>query len=252
MLEFKGVYAGYDKENIIKNTTFTVKNGEITVLVGKNGCGKSTLIKCLNRQINIREGKIMIDSKDITLYSPKDRAKKIAIMPQIRSIPSISVEGLAAHGRYPHLSYGRRLGEKDREIVDKALKLTNTEGLRHRNVSELSGGQRQRVYLAMTLAQSSEYIVLDEPAAYLDITYQLELMDMLKLLKSMGRTVLAVYHDLSQALKIADSIGVMENGEVIFQGGVTECLEEKILEKVFRVKAHSISLDSGSFVVFEK
>lgn len=157
-------------------------------------------------------------------------------MAQSRNIPEISAERMVLHGRFPYLSYPRRYGKEDYEIVRKAMEQVDAAELSGRAMSELSGGQRQRIYLAMALAQSTETILMDEPTTFLDVEHQLELMELAKKLSAQGKAVVMVLHDICLALRTADAVVVMENGQIVESGTPEELYELGILEEVFHVR----------------
>lgn len=235
MLKFVNVSASYGGRKILDNINIDFLKNRITTIIGPNGCGKSTLVNCVSGQVDLMEGSVIINDVHLKSMSTKERAKKVAVFPQIRQIPYITSKTLVEHGRFPHQGFLRRQSEKDKLIVDESMKFTNTECFSYLNVNNLSGGERQRVFFSMCLAQDSEYIILDEPTTYLDIAYQLEFLDLLKKLKEKGKTIILILHDISQALQISDSIVLMESGKVISQCSPNEYLENHLIEKVFNV-----------------
>ena len=200
MIAIKDLYSGYGDDDILKGVSLNILNNKLTVIAGPNGCGKSTLLKTISGIIKKTSGSIFIDDIDLSNISPLDRAKRIAYLSQNRSVPDIAVKNLVLHGRFPYLSYPRRYRAEDREAVDMALERMGIEGLRDKMVSELSGGERQKVYIAMALAQGSDYLLLDEPTTFLDISHQFQLLDLAKELCSENKSVVMVLHNLESAL----------------------------------------------------
>ena len=201
MFELQRVAVGYDEKPLLQNISFAVQNGQITTLVGTNGCGKTTLLKAIARQLPLLEGKILLQGRSIQEYDRKEFARAAAFMPQVRNIPEITVRGLVSHGRFPYLGLSRQMTTKDRAAVEEAMQVTGVARWANRDLRELSGGERQRVYLAMALAQGGQTILLDEPTTYLDVAAQFELLELLRTLADQGKTVLLVLHDLAQALQ---------------------------------------------------
>ena len=236
MIAIKDLYSGYGDDDILKGVSLNILNNKLTVIAGPNGCGKSTLLKTISGIIKKTSGSIFIDNVDLSNISPLDRAKRIAYLSQNRSVPDIAVKNLVLHGRFPYLSYPRRYRAEDREAVDIALERMGIEGLRDKMVSELSGGERQKVYIAMALAQGSDYLLLDEPTTFLDISHQFQLLDLAKELCSENKSVVMVLHNLESALSIADSFILMDKGRLLFEGGVDDVYSSKLIDKVFNVE----------------
>lgn len=199
MIRLKNIISGYSGTEIIKNIDISFEKGSITSIIGKNGCGKTTLLKTASWLLKPFSGNIMLDGESIYNIPDKKLAKKISFLPQIRIAPNISVYNLVMHGRFPYLGFPRIPHDEDRAIVENALEKLGLKKYRNKNVKELSGGERQKVYLAMVLAQDTDYIFLDEPTTYLDINHQLEILDIIKELRSMGRAVIMAIHDLNSA-----------------------------------------------------
>ena len=236
MIAIKDLYSGYGDDDILKGVSLNILNNKLTVIAGPNGCGKSTLLKTISGIIKKTSGSIFIDNVDLSNISPLDRAKRIAYLSQNRSVPDIAVKNLVLHGRFPYLSYPRRYRAEDREAVDMALERMGIEGLRDKMVSELSGGERQKVYIAMALAQGSDYLLLDEPTTFLDISHQFQLLDLAKELCSENKSVVMVLHNLESALSVADSFILLDKGRLLFEGSVDDVYSSKLIDKVFNVE----------------
>lgn len=236
MIAIKDLYSGYGDDDILKGVSLNILNNKLTVIAGPNGCGKSTLLKTISGIIKKTSGSIFIDDIDLSNISPLDRAKRIAYLSQNRSVPDIAVKNLVLHGRFPYLSYPRRYRAEDREAVDMALERMGIESLRDKMVSELSGGERQKVYIAMALAQGSDYLLLDEPTTFLDISHQFQLLDLAKELCSENKSVVMVLHNLESALSIADSFILLDKGRLLFEGSVDDVYSSKLIDKVFNVE----------------
>lgn len=214
MIELKNVSGGYGKHMIVSDVSVSFPQGEITSIVGANGCGKSTLLMLCAGLLPISSGDILIGGEDISRLSRNVIAKQISYLGQIKNAGSISVRSLVSHGRFPYLGYPRRYTAEDNSKIREAMELAGVYDISDRIVNELSGGQQQRVHIAMLLAQDTPTILLDEPLTYLDISRQLELMELIVKLKSLGKTIIMVMHDLNLALSCSDKIAVMENGRI--------------------------------------
>jgi len=248
MIKMFDVSAGYNNEVIIKNIQMAFEAGTVTSIIGKNGCGKTTLLKTAANILRPYNGQVMIDDDgnwiNVHALKNKEIATRISYMPQHKETPNISVSGLVMHGRFPYLNFSRIPQKKDREIVEKALEITGTIDLRHKNLQELSGGQRQKVYLAMVLAQDTEILFLDEPTTYLDIDHQFEILHLIDTLKKMGKTIVMVIHDISNALKYSDKVCLMDKGEIISCDTPKEIIKSKHIDKIFNICCEEIWVDS--------
>jgi iron complex transport system ATP-binding protein len=179
-LQISSLSSGYDKKIIVNDVSLIIPSGEITVIVGANACGKSTLLKTIARLIKPKSGDITLDNKSINKYDSKEFAKVVGILPQSPIVPEgISVSDLVGRGRYPHQSLLGGLNNEDYNAINEAMEVMGIKDIENRNIDELSGGQRQRVWIAMALAQKTDILFLDEPTTYLDITYQIEILDLL-------------------------------------------------------------------------
>ena len=231
------VEIGYGNNTIINNLDVEIPDGKVTSIIGPNGCGKSTLLKALSRLLSINKGEITLDGKNIHTQSTKEIAKKIAILPQSPEVADgLTVGELVSYGRFPHQKGFGRLSAEDKQEIDWALKVTGTYEFRHRSINDMSGGQRQRVWIAMALAQRTDIIFLDEPTTYLDISHQLEILELVQTLnKEQGCTIIMVLHDINQAIRFSDYLIAMKDGSILANGNTEDVLTKEILEKVFNI-----------------
>ncbi|AWR87265.1 ABC transporter ATP-binding protein [Meiothermus taiwanensis] len=234
------LYLGYDGRLIVEDLNLSIAPGQISVLIGPNGCGKSTILRSLARLLPPRQGSVLLDGKMIQHLPTKVVAKKLAILPQMPQAPEgLSVEQLVWFGRYPYQSALGGRTQSDREAVEWALAQTGMTVFASRALETLSGGQRQRAWIAMALAQQTPILLLDEPTTYLDLSHQLEVLHLLvRLNREEGKTVVMVLHDLNQASRFAHQLIVVNGGRVVAQGLPEEVLNEQILREVFGLKAH--------------
>ena len=215
MIELNAVSGGYGSRNVISNVSIAFHQGEITAVIGANGCGKSTLLMMCAGLLSISKGEILVGGEALSALSRNQIAKRISYLSQSQATGNLSVQALVSHGRFPYLGYPRKYSVQDREQIQCAMCLAGVEALSHRLMSQLSGGQQQRARIAMMLAQDTPILLMDEPLTYLDIRHQLELMELIQTLKSMGKTVIVVMHDLNLALSYADRVAVMKQGEIL-------------------------------------
>jgi ABC-type cobalamin/Fe3+-siderophores transport system ATPase subunit len=240
MVKFKNITAGYNKVEIIKNINITFEEGSITSIIGKNGCGKTTLLKTASNLLKPFKGEITIRGKDISYIPQKELAKMVSFLPQFRNVPNITVYNLVMHGRYPYLGFSRTPHKKDKEIVMNAIENLGLKNYINKNVHELSGGQRQKVYIAMILAQDTDIIFLDEPTTHLDINHQLEILEVIKNLKKMGKTVVMVLHDLNSALSSSGRVCLMEKGEIVIYDTPQVVFESGEIDRVFKISSTQV------------
>lgn len=235
MLELINVSSGYVGQDTIRDISLSFQSGRIYTVIGRNGCGKSTLLKTCVGLLQPSRGSILLEGQALDSYTPVERARRISYLSQSRNTPGITVERLVEHGRYPRLASPRRLNAEDRMAVENAMEIMQVTSLRHKNMHELSGGEQQRVYLAMQLSQDAPVLLLDEPTTYMDIDYQLSLLDLLRQLKALGKTIILVLHDLQQVLNVSDGIIVMESGRIVSAASPVATLSGGVLERTFHV-----------------
>ncbi|MEL6161896.1 MAG: ABC transporter ATP-binding protein [Cyanobacteria bacterium J06623_5] len=225
----------YERNTIISDLSVAIPRGKITVLVGPNGCGKSTLLKGIGRLLKPKGGIVYLEGKSIFKLPTKVVAKQMGLLPQGPSAPEgLTVRELIAQGRYPHQSWLQQWSAEDEYQVESAIAITELQDLSDRPVDSLSGGQRQRAWIAMTLAQNTQILLLDEPTTFLDLAHQIEVLDLLyELNQREGRTIVIVLHELNQACRYADNLVAMKDGQVIAQGAPHTVMSESLVKEVF-------------------
>lgn len=235
MIELKKVSAGYGSHTVLRDVSVSFEKGTLTGIIGVNGCGKSTLLKTVLGAIPIRSGSIALEGTPLEQISRKAIAQKIAYLSQGKSTPDMTVEQLVLHGRFPHLNYPRRYTQRDYDLAFAAMERTGIAEYAKTPLHALSGGMGQAAYIAMALAQGTEYILLDEPTTYLDIGHQLEIMRLLRALADSGKAVVAVMHDLPMAFTFSDRIVLLNNGQVVSNDQPQRVCKDKTLAQVFGV-----------------
>ncbi len=233
---------GYDDRIISEDLSVEIPHGKVTVIVGANACGKSTLLRGLARLLRPKAGTVLLDGTDIHRLPTKQVATRLGILPQQPIAPEgITVADLVARGRHPHQRFFRQWSSADQAAVDAALAATRTADLADRSVDELSGGQRQRVWIALALAQGTPLMLLDEPTTFLDLAHQVEVLDLLAELNATeDRTVVLVLHDLNLACRYADHLIAMRDGAIVAEGPPAEVITAELVADVFGLDAHII------------
>lgn len=247
-LEIRNLVFGYDKRNILLSQfNATVGRGKITSVIGPNGCGKSTLLSLLTKVNRPYGGSILIDGQAIASLKGKAFARKVASVFQINDGDrDLTVEEFVAYGRTPHKNSFTGLNGQDERIIDEAIAQTGLTSLRNKKLMNMSGGERQRVYIAMALCQQPQILFLDEPTSYLDMYYQIEVLDIVrKINREKGITVVMVLHDINQALGYSDNVIVMKDGGIVASGAVSEVVNGELLRKVYGVDCIKLCDGSG-------
>jgi iron complex transport system ATP-binding protein len=242
-LRAEAVTLAYGARTIVDGLSLAVPDGSVTVIVGANACGKSTLLRGLARLLTPRTGRVVLDGKAISEQPSRTVARRLGMLPQSPLAPeAITVRELVARGRQPHQNWWQQWSEHDAVAVEDALRATGTTALADRNVDELSGGQRQRVWIAMAVAQETDLLLLDEPTTFLDIAHQLEVLELVRTLnEERGRTIVMVLHDLNLACRYAHHIVAMRDGRVVAEGAPAEVVTAELLREVFHVEAAVIT-----------
>lgn len=241
-INIKDLRIGYDKKIIIEGLDLCIEEGKVTSIIGPNGCGKSTLLKSIGRILKKEKGEVFLLDKNMDNMKSKEIAEKLAILSQNPTAPSeLKVEELVSYGRYPHRSNVNKLSRKDKEKIEWALKVTNTLEFRERELSDLSGGQRQRVWLAMALAQETDILLLDEPTTFLDMSHQLEVLNIVNNLNEKHKcTVVMVLHDINHAAKYSDFIIAMKDGKILYKDEPNSIMKKEVLKNIYNIDAELI------------
>lgn len=247
-LEAQNLTGGYDHRPIIKAINLALAPGEWLSLAGPNGSGKSTLLRLLSRILKRQQGAVLLAGKDIHTLSPTAVARQLALSPQQPGLPEgLTVQQLVSLGRSPHQPWWRwDLDEAGQQQVERALRWTEIEPYRDRRVTELSGGERQRVFLALALAQNPKVLLLDEPTTFLDIHYQLQLLELLKRLnQQQGISIITVLHDINLAARYCDRMALLRQGRLWAIGTPAAVLTSDNLRSVFQVEVEVVSTSFG-------
>ena len=241
-LSAQGVQLGYGGQPIVKGVSLTPPPAQLTVLAGPNGCGKSTLLRGLARLLKPSQGQVILNGADIASRPARAVAKELGLLPQGPQAPAgLTVRELVARGRYPHRSLLRSWSREDEQALTQALADTHTTELAHRQVDSLSGGQRQRVWIAMVLAQRTGVLLLDEPTTYLDLTHQIEVLDLLRELNGRHQTtIVVVLHELALAARYADYLVFMRAGQILAAGEPAQVVTTQNLAAAFELEARVV------------
>jgi iron complex transport system ATP-binding protein len=238
VIELNCISAGYGRKIVLQDVSANFEKGKLTGIIGVNGCGKSTLLKTVLGIVPMTSGDVTIDGVPLSGMNRNNIARRIAYLSQGKSTPDMTVEQLVLHGRFPHLSYPRRYTKQDYEIALEAMEQMGITEYAHSPLHTLSGGMRQNAYIAMALAQGTDYVLLDEPTTYLDIGHQLELMKILRKLADSGKGVVTVMHDLPMAFTFSDKIILISNGTVVCDSSPEKVYAQNVVDRFF-----GISLD---------
>lgn len=239
---FENITIEYGKKPVLRNLSLEVPRGKIVTLIGQNGCGKSSLLKTVSRAVTPRGGRVLYEGKPMREYAPKKLAQKIAYLAQVHtSPPDIDVRTLVSYGRYPYAKFGRGQTKEDAAIIDRAIAMTGLESLQTQALATLSGGERQRAWIAMNVAQGPEILILDEPTTYLDIGYQVEMLELVRQLnRNLGITILMVLHDLNLAARYSDHLYAIRDGGLYAAGTPEAVMTEENLRTIFGIEARII------------
>ncbi|MFT0848043.1 ABC transporter ATP-binding protein [Actinomycetaceae bacterium L2_0104] len=243
LLQADSLVSGYGGKAVVDGIDLEVPTGKVSVIVGANACGKSTLLKTLSRLLPPQAGSVLLDGKRIDQIPTKELARTLGLLPQQPIAPEgIAVADLVGRGRHPHQKMFRSWTAQDDRAVTRALMATGVVELADRSVDELSGGQRQRVWIAMALAQETDVLLLDEPTTFLDVTHQIEVLDLLTdLNESRGTTIVMVLHDINLAARYADHLFAVREGKLIASGAPGDIMTGELVREVFDLDAVIIS-----------
>ena len=238
-LTARGLTLAYEDRTVVHDLDLAVPDGQVTVIVGPNACGKSTTLRALGRLLRPKGGAVLLDGDELARIPTKRIAQSIGLLPQSPVAPeAITVADLVSRGRQPHQPWWKQWSQEDERAVTDAMARTDVTALAERFVDELSGGQRQRVWIAMALAQETDLLLLDEPTTFLDIAHQVEVLDLVRRLNhERGRTVVAVLHDLNQAARYADHLVAMKEGRIVAEGHPSQVVTAELVREVFGLES---------------
>ena len=250
-MEVRNLSFAYGKNRVLKDISFRIKEGDITTIMGANGCGKTTLFSLMTRNLYPRRGDIFLKGKNIQNLGLKEFARRVSIVHQYNtSSDDITVERLVSFGRTPHMKMMRGRSEEDERLIRWAMEVTNVEKYRDREISRLSGGQRQRVWIAMALAQNTKILFLDEPTTYLDIRYQIEILELVKKLnREFGITIIMVLHDINQAIYFSYCVIGLKDGLVEMEGDPQEVITRESIRSLYGIELDVTVIGEKKFVL---
>ena len=250
MIEIKNIFKKYKDRNVVDNVSFNIEKGKITSFIGPNGAGKSTVLGIVTRLISGDGGDIVIEGKNLSDYHTKELAKKIAILKQSNNISlKLTIRELVGFGRFPH-SQGN-LNAEDEKYIDEAIEYMKLTDIQDKYLDELSGGQRQRAYIAMVIAQNTEYILLDEPLNNLDMSHSVQMMKVLRnLCDDLGKTIVLVMHDINFASCYSDNIVALKNGRIEKVGKTEEIVQKEVLEDIYEMNFDIKEINGNKICVY--
>ena len=250
-MEVRNLSFAYGKNRVLKDISFRIKEGDITTIMGANGCGKTTLFSLMTRNLYPRRGDIFLKGKNIQNLGLKEFARRVSIVHQYNtSSDDITVERLVSFGRTPHMKMMQGRSEEDERLIRWAMEVTNVGKYRDREISRLSGGQRQRVWIAIALAQNTKILFLDEPTTYLDIRYQIEILELVKKLnREFGITIIMVLHDINQAIYFSDCVIGLKDGLVEMEGNPQEVITRESIRSLYGIELDVTVIGEKKFVL---
>ncbi|HAR85158.1 MAG TPA: iron ABC transporter ATP-binding protein [Clostridium sp.] len=250
MIEVRDIVKKYGDNPVVDNVSLNIEKGKITSFIGPNGAGKSTLLSMISRIMKKDEGEVIIDGRELEKWNNKELAKKIAILKQSNNINvRLTIKEIVSFGRYPHCE--GRLTKEDTKYVDEAIEYMQLKDIEDRYLDELSGGQRQRAYIAMVIAQNTEYVLLDEPLNNLDMKHSVQMMKVLRgLVDDLGKTVVIVMHDINFASVYSDKIVILKDGKIVKDDITDAIISKDVLEDVYEIDFHIKNINGNNICVY--
>ncbi|EGV05111.1 ABC transporter, ATP-binding protein [Haemophilus pittmaniae HK 85] len=249
-IEIRNISKCYGNKTVVDNVSLTIPAGKITSFIGPNGAGKSTVLSIISRLLSADSGEVLLNNEPLNHKKSSEIAKQLAILKQSNNINlRLTIEDLVAFGRFPY-SKGH-LTADDRQFIDNAIAYMDLQDIRHQYIDSLSGGQRQRAYIAMTLAQDTDYILLDEPLNNLDMKHSVQIMKVLRqLVTELHKTVVIVIHDINFASCYSDYIIAMKNGKLVQQGEVAHIMQSSVLQDIYDMPIPIQQIDGHQIAVY--
>ena len=250
MIKVTNLSKQYSNKNVVDNVSINIEKGKITSFIGPNGAGKSTVLSMITRILKKDSGEVLIEGKRLEEWDNKELSKKLAILKQSNNINlKLTIRELVSFGRYPH-SEGR-LTSEDNRCIDKAIRYMKLDDIENKYIDELSGGQRQRAYIAMVIAQNTEYVFLDEPLNNLDMKHSVEMMKVLRnLCDELGKTVVLVMHDINYTSCYSDYIVALKNGKIARHGSTDEIIKREVLEDIYEMQFDIREINGDKICVY--
>lgn len=250
MIEVRGIVKKYGDNPVVDNVSLNIEKGKITSFIGPNGAGKSTLLSMISHIMKKDEGEVIIDGRELEKWDTKGLAKKIAILKQSNNINvRLTIKEIVSFGRYPHCE--GRLTKEDTKYVDEAIEYMQLKDIEDIYLDELSGGQRQRAYIAMVIAQNTEYVLLDEPLNNLDMKHSVQMMKVLRgLVDDLGKTVVIVMHDINFASVYSDKIVILKDGKIVKDDITDAIISKDVLEDVYEIDFHIKNINGNNICVY--
>ncbi|MCR1849278.1 ATP-binding cassette domain-containing protein [Paeniclostridium sordellii] len=250
MIKVTNLSKQYSNKNVVDNVSINIEKGKITSFIGPNGAGKSTVLSMITRILKKDSGEVLIDGKRLEEWDNKELSKKLAILKQSNNINlKLTIRELVSFGRYPH-SEGR-LTSEDNRCIDEAIRYMKLDNIENKYIDELSGGQRQRAYIAMVIAQNTEYVFLDEPLNNLDMKHSVEMMKVLRnLCDELGKTVVLVMHDINYTSCYSDYIVALKNGKIARHGITDEIIKREVLEDIYEMQFDIREINGDKICVY--
>lgn len=250
MIEVKNLVKKYGQKAVVNDVSLTIERGKITSFIGPNGAGKSTVLSMMSRIMKKDSGEVVIDGIELEKWNTRELAKKVSILKQVNNINvRLTIREIVSFGRYPHCE--GRLTKNDIEHIDKAIEYMQLKDIENRYLDELSGGQRQRAYIAMVIAQDTEYVFLDEPLNNLDMKHSVQMMKVLRnLVDDLGKTVVIVMHDINFASVYSDRIIILKDGKVAKEAVTKEVIQKGILEDIYEINFNISNINGNDICVY--
>lgn len=252
ILSIKSLQVKYNQKEVIKNISLTLEEGQIYSIIGPNGSGKTTLLRAMSRNLKPNSGQVLLRGKDLFKLNSKKIAQQMAVLSQVNhGMLDVTIGELVLYGRYASKSWWKGNSSEDQKITEWALKRTGLTSMKDRRLKSLSGGERQRAWIAMAIAQRPQILLFDEPTTYLDISHQLEVLELIEgLNRQEGITIVMVLHDINHAVSYSHKLIILKEGTIYRQGSPQEILQGDILQEVFQVRAQIIQNSETGIPIF--